>query len=206
MGFNAVVHLAEMLGGKGNIVQLNGIPGVDAGEIWKEGAKDALKQYPGLKVVAEGDGNWSPADAKKVTTGFISAHPDINGVLTMGMEMGVGAVNAFSSAGKPIPPMSGTGSQNGFNRLALDPKTKTDFWSVSYTPSVSKVCLDVTLQVLKGQSVPKYVDGTKALSGTMEFTSSNAQAEYQANLSDEFPLGPTAMTKAQLEAVFPVKK
>jgi ribose transport system substrate-binding protein len=200
MGFEAVSHLARMLGGKGDIIVLNGIPGVDAGELWKAGAKDALKEYPGLKVLAEGDANWSPGDAKKVTTGFIAAHPKIDGVLTMGMEMGVGALNAFVDAGKPIPPMSGTGSMNGFNRLAIDHKNK--FWSISYPPSVSKVCLDVALDVLHGKSVPKYVDGTKRLTGQMEFNSENVTDGYKPALSDEFPLGPTAMGDSQLATVF----
>jgi ribose transport system substrate-binding protein len=196
MGFQAGVHLAEMIGGKGKIIMLNGIPGVDAGDIWKTGGHDALKNYPGIEVVGEGAGNWSTADSKKLTSSLLAANPQIDGVLSMGMEMGIGVIQAYKDAGKPVPPMAGTGAMNGFNGLAIENQVK--WWAISYNPSLSKVCLDVALQVLNGKSVQKYIDGTKQMEGTLEFSDANQQETYKPKLSEQLPLGPTFMSDAEL--------
>jgi ribose transport system substrate-binding protein len=198
MGFDAAAHLADMLHGKGNIVMINGLPGVDAGDIWKAGGHDALKSYPDIKIVGEGAGNWSTADSKKLMSSQIAAHPQIDGVLAMGMEMGIGVAQAFIDAGKPVPPIAGTGAMNGFNRLALDHDIK--WWAVSYNPSLSKVCLDTAIKVLHGEQVAKYIDGTKQMSGTMEFSDKNAKETYKPNLSDQLPLGPTFLSDTELSA------
>lgn len=198
MGFDAAVHLAKMLNGKGKIIMVNGIPGVDAGDIWKAGGHDALKNYPGIQVVGEGAGNWSTADSKKLASSLIAANPKIDGVLSMGMEMGIGVAQAFLDAGKPVPPIAGTGAMNGFNKLAIDHNIK--WWAISYNPSLSKVCLDTALQVLNGQSVKKYIDGTKQMTGTMEFSDANEKATYKPALSDQLPLGPTFLSDAELAA------
>jgi ribose transport system substrate-binding protein len=198
MGFNAAVHLAKMLNGKGNIIILNGIPGVDAGEIWKAGGHDALKHYPDIKVVGEGAGNWSTADSKKLASSLLAANPQIDGVLSMGMEMGIGVVQAFVDAGKPVPPIAGTGAMNGFNKLAIDNNVK--WWAISYNPSLSKVCLDTALLVLQGKPVKKYIDGTKQMTGTLEFGDANQKETYKPALSDQLPLGPTFMSDPELAA------
>ena len=46
MGYESAKALADKLGGKGNVVLLHGIAGVDAAEFWKSGAHAALEQYP----------------------------------------------------------------------------------------------------------------------------------------------------------------
>lgn len=198
MGFQAAVKLAEMLDGTGKIVMINGIPGVDAGDIWKTGGQDALKSYPDIEVVAEGAGNWSTADSKKLMSSQIAAHSQIDGVLAMGMEMGIGVAQAFIDADKPIPPITGTGAMNGFNRIALDDDFK--WWAISYNPSLSKVCLDTALKVLAGETVTKYIDGTQQMEGAMEFSDENEEDTYKPNLSDQLPLGPTFLSDAELEA------
>jgi ribose transport system substrate-binding protein len=198
MGFDAATHLADMLKGKGKIVVINGLPGVDAGDIWKAGGHDALKSYPGIQIVGEGAGNWSTADSKKLMSSQIAAHPQIDGVLAMGMEMGIGVAQAFIDAGKPVPPIAGTGAMNGFNRLAVAKDIK--WWAVSYNPSLSKVCLDTAIKVLHGEPVTKYIDGTKQMSGTMEFSDKNAKETYKPGLSDQLPLGPTFLSDSELSA------
>jgi hypothetical protein len=85
---------------------------------------------------------------------------------------------------------------NGFNKLAID--NNVTWWAISYNPSLSKVCLDTALQVLQGKPVKKYIDGTKQMTGTMEFSDANAQETYKPGLSDQLPLGPTFLSDAEL--------
>ncbi len=196
--FDAAVHLAQMIGGKGNVVILNGAAGVDMADIAKTAVHDALAAYPDIHIVGEGAGNWSTADSKKLAAGWIASGKKIDGVISPGMEMGLGAMQAFLDAGKPLPKIAGTGAMNGFNRLALD--NHADFWSKAFTPGVASDCLDTTLKVLRGEKVTKFVDAEKDMSGTWIFDSGNAKETFQPTLADQLPLGPTRMTAAELAA------
>lgn len=196
--FEAAVHLGEMLDGKGNIVVLTGSPGVDMADISKIAVMDALKAFPDIKVVGEGAGNWSTAESKKLTASWIAKGEKIDGVLALGMEMGLGAVQAFIDAGKPLPVVAGTGAMNGFNRLAIE--KDVDFWSKAFDPAVSKACLDVAVQVLHGETVTKYINPEEMMEGTWIFDSDNAQETYKPNLADQLPLGPTTMSDEDLAA------
>ncbi len=196
--FDAAVQLAERLHGKGNVVILNGTAGVDMADIALRAAKDAFAAYPGITVAHEGAANWSTADSKKLTSSWISSGTKIDGVLALGMEMGLGAAQAFLDAGKSIPILAGTGAMNGFNRLAID--NNVTFWSKAFAPGVASVCLDTAIKVLKGEKVTKFIDAEKRMDGVWVYDSGNARATFREDLDDQFPLGPVDMTDKQLIA------
>lgn len=198
-GFEAAVQLAQMMHGQGNVVILDGIPGVDSGDAWKAGGHDALSHYPGIHIVAEQPGNWSTATGKQVTTTMLSAHSKIDGVLTYGMAMGMGALEAFHQAGRPIPPIAGVGMINGFARLALAYGVK-QWWASAFDPSISKVCLDTVVDVLHGKPVRKFIDGLALMPGVKVFSNKNAKQIYKPALNDQIQLGPTFMSLQQLKA------
>jgi ribose transport system substrate-binding protein len=196
--FEAAVHVAQMLNGKGNVVILNGSPGVDMADIAKTAIHDALEAYPDIHIVGEGAGNWSTADSKKLAAGWIASGKQIDGVISPGMEMGLGAMQAFIDSGKPLPKISGTGAMNGFNRLAME--NDAQFWSKAFSPGVASECLNTTLKVLKGEKVTKFVDAEKEMPGNWTFDTANAKETYQPTLADQLSLGPTRMSAADLAA------
>lgn len=196
--FEAAVHLAKMIGGKGNVVILNGSPGVDMADIAKTAVHDALAAYPDIHIVGEGAGNWSTADSKKLAAGWIASGKQIDGVISPGMEMGLGAMQAIIDAGKPLPKIAGTGAMNGFNRLAL--QNHVQFWSKAFSPGIASQCLNTTLKALHGDKITKFVDAEKEMPGNWIFDTSNAQQTFQPALADQLPLGPTAMNATELAA------
>ena len=58
---NKMEWLAKTLGGKGNIVIINGIAGHPANEARVLGEKDALAKYPNIKVLNNANGDWDQA-------------------------------------------------------------------------------------------------------------------------------------------------
>lgn len=100
VGYQECKYMFDKLGGKGNLVMLKGPPGAKIAIDRVDGCKKAIKENPGIKVLAE---QWGPSNIETGNTlmdDFISAHgKDINAVYSFGAVTALGAVNALDSAG-----------------------------------------------------------------------------------------------------------
>ncbi len=67
--------LADKLGGKGNIVEIEGFPGHPANVARMEGVDEVFKDYPDIKVLAKDTGKWDEATGQQVMSNFLSAYP-----------------------------------------------------------------------------------------------------------------------------------
>jgi inositol transport system substrate-binding protein len=95
----AMKHIAEKLGGKGNVLIIHGYMGQAAQIQRDKGAKEVLKAYPGMKLVAEQTGEWDRAKAMSLTENWIQSHGNkINAIFAHNDEMGLGAVKALENA------------------------------------------------------------------------------------------------------------
>jgi inositol transport system substrate-binding protein len=66
----------------------------------EQGAREILKQYPNLKLVAHQTGEWDRAKSMSLMENWIQSYgKDINAVFAQNDEMGMGAVNALTAAG-----------------------------------------------------------------------------------------------------------
>jgi ribose transport system substrate-binding protein len=95
--------LFEKMGGKGNVVHITGYPGSSADFSRSDGFDRALKEFPGIKLVASQPGNWNQVDSRKVMDDIIVAHPRIDGVFAQNDSAGVGVMQAAEDAGLKIP-------------------------------------------------------------------------------------------------------
>lgn len=92
----AIDFLAKKLNGKGNIVIIQGYLGQAAQLERDQGAKDALKKYPNIKVIATQTGEWDRAKSMSLMENWIQLHgQQINGVFAQNDEMGLGALQAL---------------------------------------------------------------------------------------------------------------
>ncbi|GAB3316159.1 sugar ABC transporter substrate-binding protein [Larkinella ripae] len=96
----ALKFIAEKLGGKGNVLMMHGYMG-QAAQIKRElGAREVLKQYPGLKLIAHQTAEWDRAKAMSLMENWIQSYGNtINAVFAQNDEMGLGAVKALTDAG-----------------------------------------------------------------------------------------------------------
>ncbi|MBP0589467.1 sugar ABC transporter substrate-binding protein [Paraburkholderia sp. LEh10] len=95
--------LFQKMGGKGNVVHLTGYPGSSPDVARNDGFDRALKESPGIKLVASQQGNWNQVDSRKVMEDIIVAHPKIDGVFAQNDSEAIGAMQALDDAGIRIP-------------------------------------------------------------------------------------------------------
>ncbi|MFN8622645.1 MAG: substrate-binding domain-containing protein [Chloroflexota bacterium] len=189
-GYESAKGLAEKLGGKGNIVMLHGIAGVDAAEFWKSGAHAAFAEYPDIKIVGEDYGNWSVSDATDVMRTILTANPEIDGVWVGGLEMGVSVVNAFKDAGRDMPKMAGVDPINGFLRLAIE--NNIDFYAAPFPPGASKICVETAQKLLAGETVPRFIEVADVMEGAAAYGTDQAAANYNDKFNDDW-IGPAVV-------------
>jgi len=96
----AMNYIAKRLNGKGNVVMIHGYMGQAAQIQREQGAREVLKQFPGLKLIAHQTGEWDRAKSMALMENWIQSYgSEINAVFAQNDEMGMGAVKALTSAG-----------------------------------------------------------------------------------------------------------
>ncbi|RME77247.1 MAG: hypothetical protein D6784_03935, partial [Chloroflexi bacterium] len=63
--------LAEKLGGKGDVVLIEGFVGHPANEARMEGVAEVFAEYPGINVVGRDTGKWDQATGQQVMSNFL---------------------------------------------------------------------------------------------------------------------------------------
>jgi ribose transport system substrate-binding protein len=153
--FGAVMaaDLVERIGGAGNIIMVNGVPGTSVDSDRIAGAKSVFEEYPDINILAELEGRWDSGTAQTVVSDFLATQPEIDGVWIQGG--GPGVIQAFLNAGyEELPPMAGE-AENGF-RMAMG---NGDFEgiSVGQTPGMVAVSMQAALELLQGRELPRVI-------------------------------------------------
>jgi erythritol transport system substrate-binding protein len=110
---------AEVMGGKGNYVELFGNPTDNNAKVRSDGYAEVLAQFPDLKQVQRETANWDRAEGKAKMEIMLRAHPDITGVISGNDEMALGAIQALKDAGKlaQIKVLGFDGNQDAVNAV-----------------------------------------------------------------------------------------
>ncbi|WP_338826611.1 sugar ABC transporter substrate-binding protein [Neomoorella thermoacetica] len=93
--------IADMLGGKGNIVEIQGWYGHEPQIERHKGIQNVLSKYPNIKVLAENTGKWTRAEGMAVMENWLKSDlkDKINAVVAHNDEMAIGALKAIEDAG-----------------------------------------------------------------------------------------------------------
>lgn len=154
MGRLQAEWLVDELDGQGKIVLLSGVKGSSVAEDRMRCAREVFAQHPGIVEIDQAYANWSPVDGKQAMAGFIQAHATIDGIWSDGSQ-GVGAVNAYLEAGKPVPPITGA-DINAF--LKQWKQNNLSAVAVSYPARVGQRGVEIALDILAGKPVQHLVD------------------------------------------------
>lgn len=137
--------LAEMIGGKGDVLYMRGIQGVQADTDRDEGVQNALKDYPGINLKEVWMG-WDYTKSGEVTVQEFTAK-QYDAVWTSGADYPV--VKGIETAGRNPVPVGGEGS-NEFIKL-LNEGAKGVI--VTNPPAIGGAAMNVALRVAKGDDV-----------------------------------------------------
>ncbi len=92
--------LAEKLGGKGSVAIIMGDLAQNATHDRTEGAKQVLKDFPGIKIVEQQSAEWQRNKGMDLTSNWLLAGTQFDAIVANNDEMAIGAGMALQQAGK----------------------------------------------------------------------------------------------------------
>lgn len=98
-GKMAAEFLLKRIGGAGNLVELEGIPGSSAARERGEGFEEVVKSDPNAKVVSEQPADFDRAKGLSVMENILQGNRNVRGVFAQNDEMALGAERAIAEAG-----------------------------------------------------------------------------------------------------------
>lgn len=152
--------ILELLGGKGKVVELEGIPGTSAARDRGTGFNAAIASYGDIKVVAKQEAGFDRAKGMSVMENILQAQPEINAVFAHNDEMALGALTAIRASGRDIIVVGFDATDDAVKAVEEGRMAAT----VAQKPrEMGKIAVEAALKYLKGEEVPEYVPVDLAL-------------------------------------------
>lgn len=147
-------RLLKEMNGKGNVVILEGVKGSLTNVDRVRGFNDALKEFPGVKLLASQPGNYQRLAALQVMENLMQSHPQIDGVLAANDAMAVGAIEALDAANRKAAIVGINGTKEAVEMI----KSGKMLASGDYNGFVQG-CIGTSIAIrhLRKQEVPKEV-------------------------------------------------
>ncbi|AMJ65153.1 substrate-binding domain-containing protein [Hymenobacter sp. PAMC 26628] len=99
VGRTAGHYAAQLLRGRGRVVEVLGAPGSSPATDREQGFRQALAAYPGLHLVAQVQGNWLPGSVRQRLPAVLRAHPDVDLIFAHNDPMGRAARQVAQALG-----------------------------------------------------------------------------------------------------------
>jgi ribose transport system permease protein len=154
-GEKAADQISELLGGKGEILVLQGQTGTSASRERGKGFTKGLKKHKGIKVVTKQPADFQRTKGLDVTTNAMQSHPGIDAVFAENDEMALGALKALGSkAGKSVKVVGFDGTPDAMKAI----KKGTMNATVAQQPSeLGKMAVRNAMRVVDGSTVDKQI-------------------------------------------------
>ena len=146
-------HAVTISGGRARVGILEGVPGHETGDSRVRGFRDAIRDTPGITVVASQTANFEREQGFTVFQNMLQANPDMDLLFAASDLMALGAIEAIAAAGK-----TGKVRVIGFDALD-DAKTAmaagTMDASVAQFPyEMGKTAVESAVKILNGEKLP----------------------------------------------------
>ena len=152
-GRAAAEAMAAKLGGKGDIVIMEGIPcQVNTDRV--NGFRETLAKYPGIRVLESQAANWDTEKGLKLMENFLQKYPKIDGLWTGDDDVLLGALKAYEESGRKDIRccIGGAGAKTIVKRvLEGDPLVSFD---VTYPPRMIEIGARHAADILTGAPRP----------------------------------------------------
>lgn len=88
-------YLLKAMGGKGNVVIVDGPPSNLTAQGRARGFRDVIKEFPTVKLLAGKAGDYTRAQGYQVMNGFLRSYPQIDGVMAANDPTAIGVVDSL---------------------------------------------------------------------------------------------------------------
>ena len=152
LGLETSQNLFKAMGGKGNVIALEGVKGTLTSTDRMRGFTDALKQFPNVKLLASQPANYQRLQALQVMENLMQTHPQIDGVFAANDAMATGVVEALAGANRKALVVGINGSKE-----AVDLIKEGKMHASGSSDPFMQGCLGVlvTVRALRKMPVPK---------------------------------------------------
>lgn len=155
-GKMAADELIKALGGKGQVVELQGVIGTSAEADREKGFDEEIRKAPGIRVVARQTANFDRSQALNVMQNILQAHPNIQGVFAQNDEMALGALKAIQEAGKHNIKIVGI---DGEKEAVNDVHKGLLYADIAQQPVQEGILgVEYAVKLVEGEKVPKQVN------------------------------------------------
>lgn len=151
---DVAARLFRQLGGRGEIVIIEGVPGAVTSRDRVRGFRDAAAECPGVRIVANRVGDYQQETARHVTAELLAELPRLDGILSANDVMSLGAIEALEAARRRVPitgvnalPQAITAIKNG-KLLAT-----VDFDALK----IACIATEAAIRHLRGQRLPREI-------------------------------------------------
>ena len=163
-GRKAGVAMAEILGNEGKIVELVGTVGSAPATDRGIGFREAIKDIPGLEIIATQSGDFTRALGKEVMEAFLKSYGDeITGLYAHNDDMAIGAIQAIEEYGlKPgedIKIVSIDAVRGAFEAM-IEGKLNC---TVECNPLLGPQFFELALTVVNGGEVAKWIPSEESI-------------------------------------------
>lgn len=148
-------YLFRRIGGTGDIVILEGVPAAVTSQERLRGYCDAVRETPGVRIIATRTADYQHETARRVMTELLSGLPRIDGMLCANDVMALGAIEALDAAGRRFPLVGVNAIPEAIAAIKAGKLLATvDFDAMA----ISSIATEAAIRHLRGERVPAEIN------------------------------------------------
>jgi ABC-type sugar transport system substrate-binding protein len=150
-------EMARQMGGKGNLVILEGELDNSSAVLRTAAIENVIKKFPDIKITEKQVANWSRTDAISLVSNWLTTGEKINAMAANNDEMAIGAILALKQAGQNPKSYVIGGIDATADALA---EIANGDLAVTVDQGANKIgasSIDIALKLINGETVDSYV-------------------------------------------------
>jgi ribose transport system substrate-binding protein len=153
-GTQGAQWLVEELNGEGKILFFRGLKAYPIDDGRSGGALSVFEKHPGIEIAAIEYADWSYDKAKMVFMNMVAAHPEFDGIYSVGGQMSLAIIDAMIELGMdPGKYAHASEDQNGFLMKAIEYNIPA--FASCHPSIVSAISARLMEMLLQGYPIPK---------------------------------------------------
>jgi ribose transport system substrate-binding protein len=150
-GFQVGSGLADQLGGKGNVLIVEGIPGTSGSDSQDRGMKAGLAAHPDVKIVGDVAGMWTDQIGQAEVQKWLATHPgQLDGIVVQSAaELGV--LRALQQSGRPMVPITIGGETGALCYWRKNPNYLKEAYQLWPPGDDFELIWNIMMRTLQGQ-------------------------------------------------------
>ena len=144
-------YLFRHMGGKGDVLLMEGVPGAVTSRERVRGFLDAVKEWPGMRIAATRTGQFLEDAGREAMKAVLAEGIHFDGVLSANDAMSLGALSALEASGVRVPVIGVNALPDAIESVKTGRLLATvDFDALK----IACIATEAALRHLRGQRVP----------------------------------------------------